>query len=485
MILIVTYKKDYTADFVVKTLNERKIPYFRLNCDDILKEAVKISIDTQTTLLATINSIECFDAVWFRRVSWPDIEVENLNDAAYINSEIEFFYKNLWISLNAKKWLSLPQNVYEAENKVLQLKIAQSLGFLIPKTLLTGNKDSITDFFYECDKRIIVKPIYSGEYLKTESLSGQIFTSIVTEDDLKALDESLSLPCIYQEYIDKVVEIRVTVVGNEVFAAAVDSQSKEETKIDWRKERLKFMPFELPEEVSRKCIDLVRRLGLNFGAIDLIYTSNKEFIFLEINPNGQWVWIETDTNQPIADALIRFLTEERSDYQYKPGLTEKHLETLAELDANENSREQILESKIGLLINNSGIILAVITFFIPLLYQNLSNSNYSCITRYTIVGLFVTSVVLIAIGIVIAAKGLNSSRFKYLQINADSVLKEDNLESFLADKAIFIVDQIRNNITVNNSKATILINAQKFIKIGLCFIVALSIFISIVWLIAG
>ncbi len=484
MILIVTYKKDYTADFVVNKLNETGIPYFRLNCDDIFKEAIKISIDTQSALTTRINEIECFDAVWFRRVSLPDIEVENIDDAAYIYSEIEFFYKNLWVSLNAKNWLSLPKNVYDAENKISQLKTARSLGFVIPKTIITSDKESIKDFFYECDKRVIVKPIYSGEYVKTESLSGQIFTSLVTENDLMALDESLPFPGIYQEYIDKNVEVRVTVVGNEVFAAAVDSQSTEET-IDWRKERLRFVPHELPTGVSQKCIDLVRELGLNFGAIDLIYTPNKEYVFLEINPNGQWLWIETDTGQPIADAIIRFLTKDKQGYEYKPGLTEKHLETLAELDANENGREQIIESKIGLLINNAGIILAVITFFIPLLYQNLSNSNYHCIIRYFIVGLFIASVLLIIIGIVIAAKGLNSSRFKYRRIDSISVLKDDNLEKFLADKACFVAGQISHNTTINNQKATILINAQKFIKIGLCFIVALSIFISIVWLIVG
>lgn len=485
MILIVTYKKDYTADFVINKLNEKGIPYFRLNCDDILEEAVKISIDTKTVLTAKINEIECFDAVWFRRVSLPDIEIENLDDAGYIYSEIEFFYKNLWVSLNAKKWLSLPKNVYEAENKILQLKIAQSLGFIIPKTIITSDKESIKDLFQECNKKIIVKPIYSGEYVKTEALSGQIFTSLITENDLKSLDDSLPFPSIYQEYIDKNCEIRVTVVGNDVFAASVDSQSTEETKIDWRKEPLKFKRFKLPEEVSQKCINLVKQLGLNFGAIDLIYTPTKEYVFLEINPNGQWVWIETDTELPISDSIIDFFSTANPNYQYKPGLTERHLETLTELDANEDRREQVLESKIGLLINNSGIILAVITFFIPLLYQNLSNSNYSCTIRYIIVGLFIASILLIIIGIIIAAKGLNSSRFKYLRIDAGSVLEDENLEQFLADKTCFIARQIERNTEVNNKKATILINAQKFIKIGLCFIVALSIFISIVWLIKG
>lgn len=485
MILIITYQKDYTADFVVNKLNEKKIPYFRLNCDNILKEAVKISIDAQAALDAKINEIDYFDAVWFRRVSLPDIEIENLDDAAYIYSEIEFFYKNLWVSLNAKKWLSLPKNVYETENKILQLKLGRTLGFTIPKTLITCDKESIKDFFLECNNKIIVKPIYSGEYVKTESLSGQIFTSLITENDLESLDDSLPFPSIYQEYVDKDREIRVTVVGNDVFAASVDSQSTEKTKIDWRKEPLKFKRFKLPEDISQKCINLVKQLGLNFGAIDLIYTPNKEYVFLEINPNGQWVWIETDTQQPIADAIIQFLTMDKPDYTYTPGLTEKHLETLTEVDANENNREQILESKIGLLINNSGIILAVITFFIPLLYQNLSNSDYSCIIRYAIVGLFITGILLIIIGIIIAAKGLNSSRFNYLRIDARSLLEDENLEQFMVDKTCFITRQIEHNTKVNNQKATILINAQKFIKIGLCFIVALSVFISIVWLIKG
>ncbi|MNE53265.1 Ribosomal protein S6--L-glutamate ligase [compost metagenome] len=114
-------------------------------------------------------------------------------------------------------------------------------------------------------------------------------------------------PCIYQELIEKEFEVRVTVVGEKVFSASIDSQSDNDTKIDWRKKKLVFTKVELPFEIEYLCIEIVKKLNLLFGAIDLIKDKNGNYIFLEINPNGQWAWIETQTGIEISDAIINEL----------------------------------------------------------------------------------------------------------------------------------------------------------------------------------
>ena len=96
-------------------------------------------------------------------------------------------------------------------------------------------------------------------------------------------------------------------VGQNVFSAGVNSQTRESTKTDWRKEKLEFFIEDIPVEIKEKCILLVKNLNLKFGAIDLIKDKNGNYIFLEINPNGQWAWIENETGLKISDSIINEL----------------------------------------------------------------------------------------------------------------------------------------------------------------------------------
>lgn len=118
-------------------------------------------------------------------------------------------------------------------------------------------------------------------------------------------------PVIIQSYIQKEFELRVTVVKDKVFACAIYSQSSERTREDWRRYDIPNTPhkiYKLPKQIEQKCVDIVKKLGLEFGCIDMIVTPGGEFIFLEINPNGQWLWIEHLTGLPIGDAISEELT---------------------------------------------------------------------------------------------------------------------------------------------------------------------------------
>lgn len=136
------------------------------------------------------------------------------------------------------------------------------------------------------------------------------FTNVVPQNLIDQLEDFDLTPCIFQRNIPKKYEIRVTVIGEKVFAAAVYSQSDEEAKIDWRRKRLVFKEVQLPAEIENLCVQILKELNLGFGAIDLIKTPEGEYVFLEINPNGQWVWIENQTGQRISEAIIEYLTNE-------------------------------------------------------------------------------------------------------------------------------------------------------------------------------
>ena len=305
MILIITHRSDYTADFLIDKLNQSNINYFRLNCEDIpLINQVSISSDSQ--FKAKINSLTDFKSIWFRRTKFPNFNLKNEIESYYI-SELQAFQKNLWHSFKGK-WLSKPDKVYEAENKIYQLKTAQELDFIIPDTLISYNPDEIKDFLFKIGRQMIVKPIFNNKFISNNK-NTLIYTNRVYEKDLIGLKDSIPLPSIYQKYIPKDIEIRVTVVGNEVFAAYVNSQSNESTITDWRKEKLPFYAYNLPEDIKSKCIKLVNHLGISFGAIDIIKSKSGEYIFLEINPNGQWAWLEIDAGLPISNSIIKFLND--------------------------------------------------------------------------------------------------------------------------------------------------------------------------------
>lgn len=305
MILIITHKTDFTADFVINKLNQRNISYKRFNCEDIFLSSftVKFNSKFQYSILNEVN----YKSVWFRRTKLPEIKNLSGEERLYILNETDSFLKNLYSSLPAK-WLSQPDSVYKAENKFLQLKTAQQIGFLIPETIITNSKSELKEFFNQNNENIIIKPISQTRIQYNES-AAFIFTNPVTKKVIEEIEKYDLTPCIFQQNISKEYEVRATVVRDEVFAAAVYSQEDNETKTDWRKKKLKFVETTLPNEIKQLCVQLLKKLNLEFGAIDLIKTPEGKYVFLEINPNGQWAWIENQTGQKISEAIINFLAQ--------------------------------------------------------------------------------------------------------------------------------------------------------------------------------
>jgi glutathione synthase/RimK-type ligase-like ATP-grasp enzyme len=128
-------------------------------------------------------------------------------------------------------------------------------------------------------------------------------------DPLEPMDRTaVSLaPVIYQREVRKAYDVRATVIGDRVFAAAIHSQDHGGTEVDWRSGTrldLRHEAIELPAAIARKCLALTKQLDLRYGAIDLVADKDGRFWFLEINPNGQWAWIERRTGLPLATAIV-------------------------------------------------------------------------------------------------------------------------------------------------------------------------------------
>lgn len=168
---------------------------------------------------------------------------------------------------------------------------------------MTNDKSALRDFYHHHQGEVILKPLSNSRVVQGEE-QRVLFTNKLKPEHIAQLDHYLLTPSIYQRNIPKAYEVRVIVVGREVFAAAVDSQATVATRQDWRRERLPFRDYELPADIAAKCVALVESLHLRFGAIDLIKSTDGQYYFLEINPNGQWAWVELDCGLPISRALI-------------------------------------------------------------------------------------------------------------------------------------------------------------------------------------
>lgn len=310
MILIITHKEDYTADFLIEKLNRKRICYYRLNCEDIFSIPYSINPLSNTPLI--IDGHTKFNSVWFRRFKLPEFEKVNPKERLFLLKDFETLFNNIFEVLTPKIWFSKPDKIYKAENKLLQLTEARKIGFHIPQTLVTNNHFEFLNFYNDHFKKLIIKPIRQG---RIEGSNGfkNIFTNVIQPEVIENIHDFDLTPCIFQNQIKKQYELRITVVKDKLFTVKIDSQSNQNTTIDWRKEKVPLIPVSLPSEIELKCIELVQNLGLSFGAIDMIYDIDGRYIFLEVNPNGQWAWIELETGLPISEAIISLLSAYKND----------------------------------------------------------------------------------------------------------------------------------------------------------------------------
>lgn len=313
MILLATNKRDVTTDFVVAELQKRALPFERLNTEDIGLAVTRfrpLEGGWRFELHGRSIALDDITAAYYRRpgVPMPPASAGTEPDRDYCVEEWSAVLRSVWNQLDGR-WLNSPFEILRAEDKPRQLSEAAAVGFRLPDTLLTND--------YEAAKAFVAEAPTIGKPLRKALVEGDagdavLFTSRVdplVEEDRQAVSMA---PVIFQREIAKSCDVRVTVVGKLVFAVAIHSQSREETSVDWRKGArpdLLHEIIDLPPETKARCVALTERLNLSYGAIDLILDRNGEHWFLEINPNGQWAWIEHRTGAPIAAAIVDRLIE--------------------------------------------------------------------------------------------------------------------------------------------------------------------------------
>lgn len=281
------------------------------------KAALKLGCSNSSSFKLTIGDTVLdapFDAVWVRRRVHPSsMAGTHPGDNAFVLGESTRYLDCLLPRLGhaGTRWVNHPVSLERSKDKVLQLELAQALGFLIPATLIGNDIEELRAFFLRHPGGIVHKSLTPMNWQNDDGSRTSARTSQLSAAHLEQEFPVRACPAIYQEKIDKKYELRVTVMGDTVIAARIDSQRDGPT-IDWRYDgglgRSNLQRADLAPDIAERCRVLCRRLDLAFGCIDLIVTPSGDIIFLEVNNAGQFLFKElADPRLPMLDAFCRYL----------------------------------------------------------------------------------------------------------------------------------------------------------------------------------
>ncbi len=313
-ILLITARFDPAADLLMNELHRRSVPCFRWNTYEYPLESVltyrasgdgfagQIHSDDRSL---DINDIGSIWWQWDQPAGFPDGLAPG--ERRFAETEAQQALSALTTVTDAV-WINHPINERRAKSKPAQLFTARELGFDIPRTVVTNDPNEVRRFVENSPRQVI----YKGLSQPRDMEAGKVFfTGVLTPERLAKIDSIRITPGIFQERVDKAYELRVTVVGSRMFSVKIDSQAHSETTLDWRRSLhdVAYEPVELPRNIEDRLTRFMEDFGLIYGAFDLIVTPEGEYVFLEINPSGQFMWLEYATGLEItaelADLLIK------------------------------------------------------------------------------------------------------------------------------------------------------------------------------------
>jgi ATP-GRASP peptide maturase of grasp-with-spasm system len=325
MLLILTEAFEESTDLVLEWLLHYKIPFFRINQEDkvtlqemnISNEAFSFSIVVNDAVSIHANEITAF---WYRR---------GFLHTPYSYQQDHFFTDNPQLAKDINQNLytelqNLKQVLYEYldnrahinsfasrnNNKLQHLQLAAGLGLKVPHTLVCTQKANLRSFYEQHPDGIIVKPNSSGFFFKTEeegiTEDYAVYTNCISADDLEVFPDDF-FPTLFQQKLSKQFELRIFYLQGKSYAMAIFSQQDKQTELDFRRYNIarpnRNVPFKLPAALQQKIKQFMKQVGLGSGSLDMIYTPEGDYYFLEVNPVGQYGFTGAAGNYPL-DQLI-------------------------------------------------------------------------------------------------------------------------------------------------------------------------------------
>lgn len=310
---MLTNSNDATSDYLCKKFLDGEVRYLRFNTDEDLKKTKYNFSDKQHYIAWNSHQInpQNISAIIYRRPKPISLsnnydEFYNRHIALEWSEVLEGFLSHIPVHL----WINHPSLNYLASHKIEQLNKAKQFGLKTPKSIITNQREVANQFIINLQGRVIVKPLSSG-YIEREKPEDDtlIYTCKFPLSNIELLKKIDECPVLFQEQIEKSMDVRVTVVDNGLIAIGMTSlDNSNEQILDIRRndmENVIYSKLLVPRNVEKSILSLMKSYKLRFGALDFAITPKDEWIFFEINPNGQWAWLDQCAGAQISDIYIK------------------------------------------------------------------------------------------------------------------------------------------------------------------------------------
>ena len=330
MNFLIPTEPDDTDAILVKLALERMGHYVKLlfTADQPTKQKNSAFIDNKSYRWKSSDNYDSFfdndyDVVWWRRARKPFLPKDTIHpeDYKFVIRENSLFYESLTYNMAPNAWwINTKEAANRANFKLLQLKIASQCGMAIPTTLCSNDPKEIRYFLLKHESEgVIYKPICSNFWFEEKQIK-ITYTSKISFLDLPSNKLLQLTPGIFQKEIKKKYELRVTCFGDYIVAAKLNSQSHYEGKLDWRaipEGKMSIEPYTLPQNLEKKIREFMHKMGLVFGSLDFIVTLDDDYIFLEVNEQGQFLWIEEYNSEfKMLDIFVNFLLKKSIKFEW-------------------------------------------------------------------------------------------------------------------------------------------------------------------------
>jgi hypothetical protein len=299
MLLVLTTSDDATADYLCRRLLDERVELVRLDTDLFAENSFIEYRDHEASLVVGgvrvhANAIR---NVWYRRprgivIRGEGTEAQRLHTSREWGASLDGFLAEI----PQPHWVNHPASNARAGNKLFQLSTAPHCGLRLPKTLITRSLEEAQNFWISHEGKVVAKPLSIGHVEALDgSIEAQILTSEVRAEHFGDPALLARCPTLLQQRVEKGVDIRVTVIDRQICALAASPQPGTPTPLDIRQDGMSdlvYEPVTLPAEIAAILLSLCEYLQLRFAAIDLIRSRDDEWFFLEVNPNGQWAWLD-------------------------------------------------------------------------------------------------------------------------------------------------------------------------------------------------
>lgn len=317
MILVLSYKGfEQCTDPVIDWLLHYKRDFLKLSINDIYNDKkVKFDIHNDKVYVNGVDIIEKVNCIYFRRFEAAcPVKLKNCfptDQAEYeVTNEMNALINYFFHLLKDKHWLPNPQS--SSIDKLSALSIAKSVGLSIPKSTVVNNRKDLENFL-SLNRNVIIKPINFCGYYIEKDFSYFGFTRSFKDEDLKQVEQSRFAPTLFQEKVDKDFEIRTFYLEGKLYPSAIivdeGYKNHDDIKTVFNTKQIHWLPYQFPKDIENKIIMFMDKCGLNTGSIDIIKNKNDDFVFIEVNPVGQFIAPSRRCNYYVERLIAKWLIE--------------------------------------------------------------------------------------------------------------------------------------------------------------------------------